>query len=140
MANNTIEEDVPIDPGANASRADKDKYKKHMDDMLDVGCLMPATMTPELQKQHEDMVAYEMIQNLKDIYEGQARQERYETSKDLFQCKMSEGTLVGAHVIKMMGYIRTLEKLGLALNNELVTDIILQSLSDNLKQFILISL
>ncbi|KAK9034771.1 hypothetical protein V6N11_076828 [Hibiscus sabdariffa] len=132
-----IEEDVPIDPGANASRADKDKYKKHMDDMLDVGCLMLATMTPELQKQHEDMVAYEMIQNLKDIYEGQARQERYETSKALFQCKMSEGAQVGAHVIKMMGYIQTLEKLGFALNNELAIDVILQSLLDSFDQFVL---
>ncbi|KAK8560056.1 hypothetical protein V6N12_012859 [Hibiscus sabdariffa] len=47
-----------------------------MDDMVDVGCLMLATMTPKLQKQHEDMVAYEMIHNLKEIYEGQARQER----------------------------------------------------------------
>ncbi|KAK8502801.1 hypothetical protein V6N12_073851 [Hibiscus sabdariffa] len=132
-----IEEDVPIDPGANASRADKDKYKKHMDDMLDVGCLMLATMTPELQKQHEDMVAYEMIQNLKDIYEGQARQERYETSKALFQCKMSEGAQVGAHVIKMMGYIQMLEKLGFALNNELAIDVILQSLPDSFNQFVL---
>ncbi|KAK8554890.1 hypothetical protein V6N13_118571 [Hibiscus sabdariffa] len=114
-----IEEAVPNDPGPNAPRADKDKFKKHMDDMLDVGCLMLATMTPELQKQHEDMVAYEMIQNLKEIYEGQARQERYETSKALFQCKMSEGSPVGAHVIKMMGYIQTLEKLGFALNDEL---------------------
>ncbi|KAK9020260.1 hypothetical protein V6N11_054750 [Hibiscus sabdariffa] len=68
----------------------KTKFKKHMDDMVDVGCLMLAIMTPELQKQHEDMVAYEMIHNLKEIYEGQARQESYETSKTLFQCKMSE--------------------------------------------------
>ncbi|KAL4324674.1 hypothetical protein GQ457_11G025050 [Hibiscus cannabinus] len=37
----------------------------------------------------------------------------------------------------MMGYIQTLEKLGFALNNELVIDIILQSLSDSFKQFIL---
>ncbi|KAK8541027.1 hypothetical protein V6N13_026491 [Hibiscus sabdariffa] len=51
--------------------------------------------------------------------------------------KMSEGTPVGAHVIKMMGYIQTLEKQGFALNNELVTDVILQSLSDSFKQFIL---
>ncbi|KAK8686016.1 hypothetical protein V6N13_125044 [Hibiscus sabdariffa] len=58
---------------ANAPRANKDKFKKHMDAMLDVRCLMLATMTLELQKQHEDMVAYEMIQNLKEIYEGQAR-------------------------------------------------------------------
>ncbi|KAK9034790.1 hypothetical protein V6N11_076847 [Hibiscus sabdariffa] len=50
---------------------------------------------------------------------------------------MSEGTPVGAHVNKMMGYIQTLEKLGFALNNELVTDIILQSSSDSFKQFIL---
>ncbi|KAK8597114.1 hypothetical protein V6N12_065590 [Hibiscus sabdariffa] len=106
-----IEEPVPNDPGANASRANKDKFKKHMDDMVDGGCLMLATMTHELQKQHEDMVAYEMIQNLKEIYEGHTRQERYETSKALFQCKMSEGSLVGAHVIKMMGYIQALVSL-----------------------------
>ncbi|KAL4296404.1 hypothetical protein GQ457_12G015890 [Hibiscus cannabinus] len=121
--------------GANAPRADKDKFKKHMNDMLDVGCLMLATMTPELQKQYEDMVAYEMIQNLKEIYEGQARKERYETSKALFQCKMSEGSPVGAHVIKMMGYIQTLEKLGFALNDELAIDVFLQSLSDSFNQF-----
>ncbi|KAK8534610.1 hypothetical protein V6N12_057254 [Hibiscus sabdariffa] len=41
---------------------DKDEFEKLMDDMVDVGCLMLATMNPELQKQHEDMVAYEMIQ------------------------------------------------------------------------------
>ena len=50
-----------------------------MDDMIDVGCLMLATISPELQKQHEDMLAYEMLQNLREIYEGQARQERYKT-------------------------------------------------------------
>ncbi|KAK8696520.1 hypothetical protein V6N13_001654 [Hibiscus sabdariffa] len=83
------------------------------------------------------MVAYEMIQNLKEIYEGQARQERYETSKALFQCKMSEGSPVGAHVIKMMGYIQTFEKLGFALNDELATDVILQSLPDSFNQFVL---
>ncbi|KAK8708623.1 hypothetical protein V6N13_059661 [Hibiscus sabdariffa] len=53
-----IEEPVPNEPGANAPRANKDKFKKHVEDMVDVGCLMLATMTPELQKQHEDMVAY----------------------------------------------------------------------------------
>ncbi|KAK8593502.1 hypothetical protein V6N12_045582 [Hibiscus sabdariffa] len=132
-----IEEHVPNEPGANAPRADKDMFKKHLDDMIDVGCLMLATMTPELQKQHEDMVAYEMIHNLKEIYEGQARQERYETSKALFQCKMIEGSPVGAHVFKMMGYIQTLEKLGFSLKDELATDLILQSFLDSFKPFVL---
>ncbi|KAK8656738.1 hypothetical protein V6N13_098676 [Hibiscus sabdariffa] len=98
---------------------------------------MLATMDSELQKQHENMVAYEMIQNLKEIYEGQARQERYGTSKALFQCKMTEGTPVGAHVIKMMGYVQTLEKLGFPLKNELATDLILQSLPGSFKPFVL---
>ncbi|KAK8610844.1 hypothetical protein V6N13_082000 [Hibiscus sabdariffa] len=132
-----IEEPVADEPAANAPRADKDKFKKYMDDMVDVGCLMLATMDSELQKQHENMLAYEMIQNLKEIYEGQARQERYETSKALFQCKMTEGTPVGAHVIKMMGSVQTLEKLSFPLKNELATDLILQSLPGSFKPFVL---
>ncbi|KAL4272330.1 hypothetical protein GQ457_13G014650 [Hibiscus cannabinus] len=127
MKEYVIEYPVPNDPGANAPRSDKNKFKKYVDDMVDVGCLMLATMTPELQKQHEDMVAYEMIQNLKEIYEGKARKKRYETSKALFQCKMSEGSLVGAHVIKMMGYIQALEKLGFLLYDELAIDVVPQS-------------
>ncbi|KAK8530676.1 hypothetical protein V6N13_030624 [Hibiscus sabdariffa] len=131
-----IEEPVPDEPVANAPRADKDEFKKHLDDMLDVSCLMLVTMSPELQKQHEEMNAYNMIQNLKEIYERQARQERYETSKALFQCKMSEGSPVGAHVIKMMGYIQTLEKLGFPLKDELATDLlgILRTVESDLKK------
>ncbi|KAK8572986.1 hypothetical protein V6N12_029026 [Hibiscus sabdariffa] len=50
---------------------------------------------------------------------------------------MTEGTLVGAHVIKMMGYVQTLEKLGFPLKNELATDLILQSLPGSFKPFVL---
>ncbi|GMI94748.1 hypothetical protein HRI_003144100 [Hibiscus trionum] len=88
-------------------------------------------MTPELQKQHKDMVPYEMAKNLKELYEGQARQERYETSKALFRCKMLDRNPVGTHVLKMIGYIQTLEKLGFPLSVELATDVILQSLPDS---------
>ncbi|KAL4386209.1 hypothetical protein GQ457_09G018710 [Hibiscus cannabinus] len=65
-----IKEPVPNEPGTNASRANKHKFEKHMDDILDVGCLVLAIMTRELQKQHEYMVAYEMIQNLNEILKG----------------------------------------------------------------------
>ncbi|KAK8593268.1 hypothetical protein V6N12_045351 [Hibiscus sabdariffa] len=58
----------------NSFRASKDKFEKHMDDMLDVGCLVLATITLELQKLHEYVVSYEMIQNLEEIFEGKARQ------------------------------------------------------------------
>ncbi|KAK8505104.1 hypothetical protein V6N12_037981 [Hibiscus sabdariffa] len=65
---------VPNEPGTNSLRASKDKFEKHMDDMLDVGCLVLATITLELQKQQEYVVSYEMIQNLKEIFEGKPRQ------------------------------------------------------------------
>ncbi|GMI71486.1 hypothetical protein HRI_000817900 [Hibiscus trionum] len=50
---------------------------------------------------------------------------------------MSEGSPVGAHIIKMMGYIQTFEKLGFPLKDELATDVILQSLLDSFNQFVL---
>ena len=131
-----LENEVPPEPAANASRADKDAYKKHFDDSIDVACLMLATMTPELQKQHEEFVAFDMIEHLKQLYQGQARQERYDTSKALFRCKMAEGTPVGTHVLKMIGYIESLSKLGFPLSQELATDVILQSLPDSYSQFV----
>ncbi|KAK8647799.1 hypothetical protein V6N13_121526 [Hibiscus sabdariffa] len=63
-----IIESVPNEPVTNSPRASKDKFEKHMDDILDVGCLVLATITLELQKQHEYVVSYEMIQNLKEIF------------------------------------------------------------------------
>ncbi|KAL4385129.1 hypothetical protein GQ457_15G019950 [Hibiscus cannabinus] len=50
-----IKELVPNEPGTNAPRANKHKFKKHMDDKLDVGCLVLATTTPELLKQHDSI-------------------------------------------------------------------------------------
>jgi gag-polypeptide of LTR copia-type len=132
-----LENQVPNEPAASATQAEKDAYKKHSNDAIDVACLMLATMTPELQKQHEEMIAFDMIEHLKELYQGQARQERYDTSKALFQCKMAEGTPVGTHVLKMIGYIESLEKLGFKLRKELATDVILQSLPESYSQFII---
>ncbi|KAK9020276.1 hypothetical protein V6N11_054766 [Hibiscus sabdariffa] len=82
-----------------------------MDDMVDVGCLMLATMDSELQKQHENMVAYEMIQNLKEIYEGQARQEsdmKKDGSKSILLVREAKGN--GKKVAKSKGSGKTKAK------------------------------
>jgi hypothetical protein len=69
-----------------------------------------------------------MIQELHGVFENQARAERYNISKALFACKLAEGSPVSPHVIKMMGYLETLGKLGCELKVDLATDLILQSL------------
>ena len=88
----------------------------HLDDALDVKRLMLATMNSEFQKQHKNMDAYDMVMHLKKLYQGQAQQERFNVSKALFQCKMVEGSLVRAHVLKMIGYVKNLERLGFPLS------------------------
>jgi hypothetical protein len=74
---------------------------------------------------------------VRGIFENQARVERYNISKALFVCKLTEGSLVSTHVIKMMGYIETLIKFGCEINDDLATDVILQLLPASYKSFIM---
>ena len=63
--------DIPH-PGplaAEATEAQQDAYQKHFDNSADVCCLMLATVSPELKKQHERMDAYDMIEHLKRMFE-----------------------------------------------------------------------
>jgi hypothetical protein len=69
--------------------------------------------------------AYTAIQGLREMFENQARVERYNISKILFACKLADGSLISHHVIKMIGYIETLDKLGCELNDDLATNVIL---------------
>ena len=78
-----MDEPLPEEPADNASRAEKNAYEKHHNDSIDVACLMLATMSSELHKDLENVEAYDMILNLKKMFQQQARQERYETTKAL---------------------------------------------------------
>jgi hypothetical protein len=68
---------------------------------------------------------YTTIQGLRGIFEHQARAEWYNISKALFVCKLAEGSPVRPHVIKMIGYIEILTKLGYEIKDVLATDVIL---------------
>src|ERR1044072_3703464 len=132
-----LEEPLPDFPVENAESSEKKAYKKLKDEALDVSCLMLASMNSELQKQHENMEAFDMIEHLKKLYQGQARHERFGVSKKLYQCKLAEGSQVGPHVLKMIGYIENLERLGFPLGQEFAVDLILQSLPDSYSQFVM---
>ena len=132
-----LDEPLPEEPPANATKATKDKYKKYCDDSIDIGCLMLATMCPELHKDLENMEAYELGEHLKEAFQQQVRQERFETTRALHSCKMAEGASVSTHVLKMKGYIDHLDRLGFPLSLELATDLILNSLPDSYDQFVM---
>ncbi|KAK9134788.1 hypothetical protein Syun_014118 [Stephania yunnanensis] len=77
---------IPEDPPLNATKAVKDAHNKHVNDFTDVACIMLTTMNRELQKDMELMEAYEMAITLKEMFQQQARQERFEIVKNLHSC------------------------------------------------------
>jgi len=80
--------------------------------------------------------AYDMIVALNDMFQTQARTERFNVSKAFVETKLAEGAAVGPHVIKMVGYTQRLEKLGFPIGPELATDFILASLPPSYGNFI----
>ncbi|KAD5961454.1 hypothetical protein E3N88_12927 [Mikania micrantha] len=132
-----LEKAIPDEPPANTTQAVKKAWEKHVDDSAEVSCLMLATMIPELQKNLEDLAAFDMITQLKEMFQEQARHERFETMKSLMGCQMQEGSSVSTHVLKMKSYIDQLERLGFPLSIELAGDMILNSLPKSFDHFIM---
>ncbi|KAJ9552451.1 hypothetical protein OSB04_016496, partial [Centaurea solstitialis] len=131
-----LEEPLPEAPPANAPAATRNAHKKHTDDLLDVGCLMLATMSPDLQAGLMNTNAYDMIRQLRDMFQTQARTERYDATKAFNECKMIKGASVSDHVMKMKRHMDHLERLGHPVPLQLATDTILNSLSEDYTPFV----
>ena len=108
-----LDKPIPDEPAKGAPGAEWRAYEKHFDDSLEVSCLMINTMIPELHEGLDDLMSYEMIVLLKEMFRYQIRQDRYETTKALMSCKMAEGDSVGYHVTTMRGYLDHLQKAGI---------------------------
>ncbi|KAJ9551763.1 hypothetical protein OSB04_015808 [Centaurea solstitialis] len=131
-----LEEPFGEAPPANAPAAARNAHKKHSDDLLDVACLMLATMSPDLQAGVINTNAYDMIRQLRDMFQTQARTERYDATKAFNECKMVKGTSVSDHVMKMKRHLDHLERLGHPVPLQLATDTILNSLSEDYRPFV----
>ncbi|GJZ43551.1 zinc finger, CCHC-type containing protein [Tanacetum coccineum] len=134
----TLEHPVPDHPPVNAPQGAIDAYNKHSDDSRDVTGLMLLTMCPNLQERFMEVKvdAFNMIRLLQKMFQ-QYLIEQYETSQALYSCKMVEGGSVSAHFMKMKRYIDYRERLGYPVAKELATDIILNSLSKDYKEFVI---
>ncbi|GKE52264.1 hypothetical protein Tco_1487420, partial [Tanacetum coccineum] len=53
----------------------------------EVACLMLSSMSPDLQRTSENFNAYNMLKELKTMFEEQAKQELFETVKAFHACK-----------------------------------------------------
>ena len=128
---------LPDPPAADATRAAVREYEKMRDDSNEVTCLMLVSMTSDLQRRLEDWTAYEMIQELKGMYEEAPRVTKSRLAAQLFNMKMAEGASVRPHVQKMIGLIEQLGKLGYNLPLDAQTDHILFSLPPSYSMFMM---
>ncbi|GJV61874.1 retrotransposon protein, putative, ty1-copia subclass [Tanacetum coccineum] len=72
----------------------------------------PRSMTPELHRQFENSLPYDMLQELKSMFEKQAGVERFYVIQTFHACKQKEGKSISSYVLKMKGYVEKLERLG----------------------------
>ena len=123
-----LDNPIPDEPGLDESAAVRSAFRRAQDESTEISCLMLAHMEPELQQQFEEVEAHDMIVALKSMFETQARTERYNVSRALLGCKLRDGDPLGPHMIKMVGYVQSLDRLGFPLSEEFATDILLNSL------------
>ncbi|GJZ36835.1 retrotransposon protein, putative, ty1-copia subclass [Tanacetum coccineum] len=69
-------------------------------------------MTPRCPNELEDRPAFEILQELKTMFQQQAEQELFETVKAFHACKQEEGQFVSTYVLKMKAYLDQIERLG----------------------------
>ncbi|GKA16630.1 retrotransposon protein, putative, ty1-copia subclass [Tanacetum coccineum] len=93
----------------------------------EVACLMLGSMTLELLRQFENYSPYEMLQELKFMFEKQARVERFDLIQTCHACKQEDGKPVGAYVLKMKDYVEQLERLGYVLPQDFSVGLILMA-------------
>ena len=71
------------------------------------------------------------------MFQEKAIMERFNTIKALLSCKLTANGSVSPHVLKMKGHLDHLDKLGLKIEQQLVVNIILQSLLEAYYGFIM---
>ena len=81
-------------PAATANDDEKTVHQSKLDDSALIQSGMLYAMEADLQKHFETMSAFEIITDLKAVFEPQAKAERYEASKAFFSAKMEEHSSV----------------------------------------------
>ncbi|KAL0455320.1 UNVERIFIED_CONTAM: hypothetical protein Slati_0871200 [Sesamum latifolium] len=102
-----------------------------------VRSIILASMSNDIQKQYDrlDDVA-SILQRMKEVYAIPNRHTRYVATKEFFRTKMTEGSSVQDHGVKMPSLVEKLEELKVTLNNDTYINMIFQSLPPSYDPFI----
>ncbi len=132
-----IDEPIPILSRDNATKISVDTYKSHLDNSSYVSTIILGSMGRNIMMDIGHLDAYGIITVLKKMYRPSETLDRYGTMLALQSCKMIEGESISSHYLTMKGHIDFLDKIGCALNLEVANDLILFSLPEEYKHFVI---
>ncbi|GKB80238.1 hypothetical protein Tco_0947133 [Tanacetum coccineum] len=131
-----IEQPIPPAPAGDFAADVLAEWNAVYDAYNEVACLMLGSMTLELYRQFENYSPYEMLKELKSMFEKQAGVERFSLIQTFLACKQEEGKPVAAYVLKMKGFVEQLERLGYVLPQDLSVGLILNGLTSDFAGFV----
>nr|GEY53713.1 hypothetical protein [Tanacetum cinerariifolium] len=131
-----IEQPIPPAAAANSAANVVTEWNTIYDACKEVACLMLGSMTPELHRQFENYSPYEMIWELKSMFEKQAGVERFDLIQTFLACKQEDGKPVASYVLKMKEYVDQLERLGYVLTQDLSVGLIFNGLTRDFAGFV----
>ncbi|XP_024025858.1 uncharacterized protein LOC112092886 [Morus notabilis] len=95
---------------------------------------MMASMSTVLQAQHEDYItAHQIMDNLEDMFGGQAIEKCQEAISNLINYRQKAGSSIKEHMLKVMGYLAKVQTNGANINAESQLTMIFETL---LKEYI----
>ncbi|GJU39132.1 hypothetical protein Tco_1475432 [Tanacetum coccineum] len=127
---------IPATPAVDSQAQVLSQWNAVYDAYNEVACLILGSMTPELHRQFENSSPYDMIKELKSMFEKQAGVERFDLIQTFHACKQEEGKPVAAYVLQMKGYVDQLERLGYMLPQDLIVGLILNGLTKDFAGFV----
>ncbi|GJV79062.1 hypothetical protein Tco_1514932 [Tanacetum coccineum] len=105
---------------------------------MSIGKITSSTliMTPEHHRQFENSSPYDMLQELRYMFEKQAGVDRFDLIQTFHACKQEEGKSVCSYILKMKGCVEQLERLSYVILQEISAGLILNDLTNDFAGFV----
>ncbi|GJT16138.1 retrotransposon protein, putative, ty1-copia subclass [Tanacetum coccineum] len=131
-----IKQPLPPAPEPVAEPNVADQWTALYDAHTEITCLMLGSMNPKLNRQFELYYPFDMVQELRSMFEKQAGLEKFDLIQSFHACKQEEGKSVTDYVLKMKRYVEQLERLGYMLPQDISVGLILNGLTKDFVGFV----
>ncbi|GKE16735.1 retrotransposon protein, putative, ty1-copia subclass, partial [Tanacetum coccineum] len=101
-----IEQPLPAAPATDFQAQVSSQWNAVYDAYNEVACLILGSMTPKLHRQFENSSPYDMIKELKSMFEKQARVDRFDLIQTFHACKQEEGLILNGLTKDFVGFVR----------------------------------